>query len=60
MKKKRVGTLLLAAAITAGMLGGCGNGGNGGNESDAGGRPGIPSQEVRLMTAAAEQEKYWS
>ncbi len=36
MKKKRIGTLLLAAALTAGMLGGCGNGGESGGSQAAG------------------------
>lgn len=36
MKKKRIGALLLAAALTAGMLGGCGNGGESGGSQAAG------------------------
>lgn len=36
MKKKRIGALLLAAALTAGMLGGCGNGEESGGSQAAG------------------------
>ena len=40
MKKRRIGALLLAAALTAGMLSGCGNGGSDGGSQAVGGNSG--------------------